>query len=99
MVVIARGFGFSMTTDAAADGDDKKRNGDAIAVLIAVRRSINELDGRDKPHAIILLLEKMTHATKNNKKLRRSPTHSPDRLIFVTFGRGTGSWMNSKGRR
>ena len=46
MVVIARGFGFSITRDAAAatDGDDLdvRRNDDAIAVLRAVRRLINE---------------------------------------------------------
>lgn len=59
--MIARGFGFSMATDAAADGDDVKRNGDAIAVLMAVRRLIKELDDRDRLHTV-LILEKI-HTT------------------------------------
>lgn len=72
-----------MTTDAAADGDDEKRNGDAIALLMAVRRLMDGLDGRDNPHTIILLLEMMIlHVTRNSKKKpRRSLTHSPDLIL------------------
>lgn len=58
--MIARGFGFSMAIDAAAEGDDVKRNGDAIAVLMAVRRLIKELDEKDR--LTVLLLEK-NHTT------------------------------------
>mmetsp|Transcript_10873 Transcript_10873/g.21632 ORF Transcript_10873/g.21632 Transcript_10873/m.21632 type:complete len:105 (+) Transcript_10873:107-421(+) len=81
MVVIARGFGFSMVVgDAAFDGDDVSRKGDTIAVLMAVRRLIKCLDGRDKPHAS-LLLGKMIHTIQNIKP-RRSLVHSPYRLIL-----------------
>ncbi len=62
-VVIARGFGFSMAADAAADGDDVKRNGDTIAVLMAVRRLIKEFDESDRPHTV-LLLEKIHTTTR-----------------------------------
>ena len=34
-----------MMVDAAADGDDERRNGDAIAVLMTVRRLMDGLDG------------------------------------------------------
>mmetsp|Transcript_10872 Transcript_10872/g.21629 ORF Transcript_10872/g.21629 Transcript_10872/m.21629 type:complete len:105 (+) Transcript_10872:736-1050(+) len=81
MVVIARGFGFSMVVGATAfDGDDVSRKGDTIAVLMAVRRLIKCLDGRDKPHAS-LLLGKMIHTIQNIKP-RRSLVHSPYRLIL-----------------
>ncbi len=62
--MIARGFGLSMAIDAAADDDDVKRNGDAIAVLMAVRRLIKELDDdRDRLNTV-LLLEKIHTTTR-----------------------------------
>ena len=80
--MIARGFGFSMVVgDAAFDEDDVRRKGDTIAVLMAVRRLIKCLDGRDKPHAS-LLLEKMMIHTIQKINPRRSLVHSPYRLIL-----------------
>lgn len=62
MVVIARGFGFAIIVfDTALEEEDVKRKGDRIAVLMAVRRSMKNLDGRDRPHTADMLLEKKIH--------------------------------------
>lgn len=78
--MIARGFGFSMIVlDEALEDEDVSRKGDTIAALMAVRRSMTNLDGRDRPHTD-MLLEKI-HTTK--KKPCRSLVHSPGRLLIL----------------
>ena len=62
MVVIARAFGFAIIVfDAALEEEDVKMKGEKIAVLMAVRRSMKNLDGRDRPHTTDMLLEKKIH--------------------------------------
>jgi hypothetical protein len=91
MVVIARGFGFAMIgVDEALEGADFSRKGDKIAVVTAVRRSMKNLDGRDRPQPDNMLLEKKIIHTTTKKPCRSPPGRRPLILCLnFTFKGGT----------